>query len=78
MSEAGLASLAQQVEGLARHAPEPLDDHVPTPLRQVIDVVLRKDPADRFQSAAEFREALERATDPDRDTGRFSRWLTRR
>jgi serine/threonine-protein kinase len=52
-------------ELIAMHASEvaPPMTGVPSALANVIDKMLRKEPADRFQSAAENREALETALD---------------
>ncbi|HEX7836894.1 MAG TPA: serine/threonine-protein kinase [Kofleriaceae bacterium] len=53
-------------ELIAMHGTEPAPpmDGVPPALAQVIDRMLAKDPADRYQTAAEAREALETALEP--------------
>jgi tRNA A-37 threonylcarbamoyl transferase component Bud32 len=50
-----------------REDPPPLPDDVPEHLRNVTEVALAKDPADRFDSAAEFRDAVRGGPLPDPD-----------
>ncbi|WP_328466634.1 serine/threonine protein kinase [Actinoplanes sp. NBC_00393] len=44
--------------------PDPLPDHVPADVRELIARAMAKQPADRFQSAAEFAEAAFAAAGP--------------
>ena len=44
--------------------PDPLPDHVPVEVRELISRAMAKQPADRFQSAAEFAEAAFAAAGP--------------
>jgi hypothetical protein len=53
------------MSAILRETPEPvtsLRDELPGALQAVIETCLRKDPADRFQSAREVREGSERST----------------
>lgn len=61
---------------IVSHPPEPLSAEVPSPLREVVSTALSKDCDERFQSAAQFGEALTRAAQPGASQ-RFSRWLSR-
>jgi serine/threonine-protein kinase len=44
--------------------PEPLPDHVPPPVRELIARAMAKQPIDRFETAAEFAEAAFAASNP--------------
>jgi eukaryotic-like serine/threonine-protein kinase len=57
-------------ELIAMHGmePAPIMPGVPVGLARVVDRLLAKDPGDRFQTAAETREALEDCLDPTRAT----------
>jgi serine/threonine-protein kinase len=44
--------------------PEPLPPHVPAPVRELIARAMAKQPADRFETAAEFAEAAFEASGP--------------
>ena len=54
---------AHELIAMHGHEPAPPMVGVPAPLAAVVDRLLEKDPAKRFQSAAETREALEAALD---------------
>jgi tetratricopeptide (TPR) repeat protein len=63
--------------------PPPLPKSVPAPLRQIVERCLQKDPAQRFQSAAELQKELERVREslpkvegkPAKTGGRPARWI---
>src|SRR5258706_13966536 len=65
---------------LARHTSDPVPSlrkvraDVPAALEQIVNTALAKLPADRFASAAAFRDALSGAAPPPR---RRARWQTR-
>jgi serine/threonine protein kinase/tetratricopeptide (TPR) repeat protein len=59
-------NLADLVEAIMRQQPQPIHDLRPTvtpAFEELVGRALDKDPARRFQSAAEFREALEQLRD---------------
>jgi serine/threonine-protein kinase len=66
-------------EVLAMHAlttPDPLPSDIPGPLAKIVTKLLEKDPADRYQSAAEVRAALAAHLDgtAQRTAAKPSRW----
>ncbi|MEO1616795.1 MAG: serine/threonine-protein kinase [Planctomycetota bacterium] len=57
-------SVADQLIAILAHAPKPLrsrNEKVPQPLADLIHKLMAKEPRDRFQSARELEEALEKA-----------------
>ena len=69
-------SLRETVGAILNEEPKPLPDKVPPELAKVILRCLRKDPARRFQTAADLRVALEDSIEePSRATSRSSRWI---
>ena len=56
--------------------PDPLPDHVPPPVRELIARAMAKQPADRFVSAADFADAAMAAAGPTAWKGRTSTSLT--
>lgn len=57
-SRPGDAGMMAVVNRVINDAPEPLADDVPTPIRQIVDRGLSKNPADRFATAGELADAL--------------------
>ncbi len=61
-SDSGMAVLVQHIKDTPPR-PRDLNRSIPQPLEDVILTALEKDPADRYQSAAEFGEALGKVVD---------------
>jgi Tol biopolymer transport system component len=56
----GAGSEAEILNAVVRGAPQPLPDHVPTPLRAVVEKALEKNPSHRYQTMRELVVDLRR------------------